>query len=78
MCILGLQLLGSGAGVPFVCVHNRDEYFDRPVAPLDAGDDGVIFGKDLKGGGTWMGYNWRTGEVQHPDAPLQATVIHAP
>lgn len=41
----------------FVAVANRDEYHDRPAAPLSAWDDGsgVIAGRDLRSGGTWLG-----------------------
>lgn len=40
-------------------VANRDEWQDRPAAPLAAWDDGsgVIAGRDLRGGGTWLGIN---------------------
>lgn len=40
-----------------VAIGNRDEYHARPAAPLHAWDDmaGVIAGRDLKSGGTWLG-----------------------
>lgn len=40
-----------------VAVGNRDEYHDRPAAPLAQWDDpaGIIAGRDLKSGGTWLG-----------------------
>lgn len=35
---------------------NRDEFFQRPTLPLHAWENSpVIAGKDLTGGGTWMG-----------------------
>ena len=36
---------------------NRDEFFDRPTAPLDFwdGEPDVLAGRDLKEGGTWFG-----------------------
>lgn len=36
---------------------NRDEFFDRPTRPLDFFNTGktMIAGKDLRGGGTWLG-----------------------
>lgn len=55
MCILFFYF--DGAGV--FAVHNRDE-FDRPTKSLEEWTDtdiGIIAGKDLKHGGTWMGYN---------------------
>lgn len=35
---------------------NRDEFYDRPSAPLDYWTDNpnLLGGRDLKGGGTWM------------------------
>lgn len=40
-----------------VAIANRDEFHERPTAPLarwsDAAD--VIAGRDLRGGGTWLG-----------------------
>lgn len=42
---------------PLVAIGNRDEYHDRPAAPLSqwADGSGIIAGRDLKSGGTWMG-----------------------
>ena len=34
---------------------NRDEFLERPTAPLHVWDNGVRAGKDLQDGGTWMG-----------------------
>ncbi len=38
---------------------NRDEFYERPTAPLDWWEDHptVLAGRDLKAGGTWMGVN---------------------
>lgn len=40
-----------------VVAANRDEYYGRPTAPLSTWSDrqSVIAGRDLEGGGTWMG-----------------------
>ncbi|GIV61973.1 MAG: hypothetical protein KatS3mg044_0839 [Rhodothermaceae bacterium] len=42
---------------PFIFAGNRDEFLDRPAAPMhfwpDAPD--VLAGRDLRGGGTWLG-----------------------
>jgi uncharacterized protein with NRDE domain len=40
-----------------VAIGNRDEYHDRPAAPLDRWDDapGIVAGRDLQSGGTWLG-----------------------
>ena len=44
---------------PLIVVANRDEYHQRPSTPLhfwtDAPD--ILAGRDLKGGGTWLGVN---------------------
>lgn len=38
---------------------NRDEFYDRPTAPADFWEDmpNILAGRDLQGGGTWMGIN---------------------
>lgn len=40
-----------------VAIGNRDEFHERPAAPLAAWDDGsgIIAGRDLRAGGTWLG-----------------------
>lgn len=39
-----------------VAIGNRDELHDRPSAPLARwSDSGIIAGRDLVGGGTWLG-----------------------
>jgi len=44
-------------GVPVIAAANRDEFYDRPAAPAAVWPDHphVIAGRDLKGGGSWMG-----------------------
>lgn len=42
---------------PLVISANRDEFFERPTAPLQLWENDIIAGKDLKGGGTWMGFH---------------------
>jgi uncharacterized protein with NRDE domain len=44
---------------PLIISANRDEFFDRPTKHLHQWENGLIAGKDLRGGGTWMGF--------HPD-----------
>lgn len=44
---------------PLIISANRDEFFDRPTESLHQWDSGIIAGKDLRAGGTWMGF--------HPD-----------
>lgn len=47
---------------PLLISANRDEFFDRPTQFLHRWDSGITAGKDLRGGGTWMGFhpngNW--------------------
>ena len=40
-----------------IVAANRDEFYDRPTAPVKWWDDNpsVLGGKDLKSGGTWLG-----------------------
>lgn len=39
----------------FVALANRDEYHERPTAPLARWDNGLLAGRDLQAGGTWLG-----------------------
>jgi uncharacterized protein with NRDE domain len=59
MCLLALALEQSRR-FPLVLAANRDERFDRPAQALDwwtpaPGDAPVLSGRDLEGGGTWLG-----------------------
>ena len=38
-----------------VAIGNRDEYHERPAAPLALWQNGIIAGRDLQLGGTWLG-----------------------
>ncbi len=38
-----------------VAIGNRDEFHERPTAPLARWKNGVIAGRDLQAGGTWLG-----------------------
>ncbi|MES2538810.1 MAG: NRDE family protein [Pseudomonadota bacterium] len=44
-------------GMPLIAAANRDEFYDRPAAPAAWWDDhpDVFAGRDLEGGGTWLG-----------------------
>ncbi|WP_339876113.1 NRDE family protein [uncultured Algoriphagus sp.] len=42
---------------PLIISTNRDEFFDRPSLPMSQWESGFYAGKDLKSGGTWMGYH---------------------
>lgn len=78
MCLLVLAWL-SHPRYRLVLVGNRDEFHDRPAAPLGWWTDvpGVLAGRDLRAGGTWMGVsrsgrfgvvtNFRNAEVAAAD-----------
>jgi uncharacterized protein with NRDE domain len=38
-----------------VVIGNRDEFHQRPTAPLTRWDNGIVAGRDLEAGGTWLG-----------------------
>jgi uncharacterized protein with NRDE domain len=44
-------------GMPLMAAANRDEFYDRPAAPAAWWNDhpDVYAGRDLQGGGTWLG-----------------------
>jgi len=58
MCLL-LALIDVVEGHPFVCVANRDEFFDRASDPVASrgGDPEIWCGLDRRAGGTWLGMN---------------------
>jgi uncharacterized protein with NRDE domain len=50
---------------PLLLLSNRDEFYDRPALPLhwwEGEGTGVLAGKDLQAGGTWLGVN-RSGRL---------------
>ncbi len=66
---------------------NRDEFHDRPTAPLAFWEDSphVLAGRDLKEGGTWMGItragcfaaltNYRDPRSVQPNAPSRGHLV---
>lgn len=70
-----------------VCAGNRDEFHDRPAAPLARWPDepGLIAGRDLTGGGTWLGVheagrfavvtNYRTPQGARPGRPSRGKLV---
>ena len=56
MCLLAMWL-GMDPKVPLLVAANRDESYARPSAPPAEIDAGIVAGKDLESGGTWLGYN---------------------
>ncbi len=70
-----------------VVAANRDEFYERPTAPAAWWDDApaVLAGRDLRGGGTWMGItrggrfaavtNYRDVAPPSPDAPSRGHLV---
>ena len=58
MCI---ALIAFGVHPQFrvVVAANRDEFHARPAAPAAWWDTGILAGRDLKEGGTWLGIDRR-------------------
>ncbi|MEW6673182.1 MAG: NRDE family protein [Thermodesulfobacteriota bacterium] len=56
MCLILLSI-GMHADNPLIVAANRDEFYDRPASPLAFWYEApqVLAGRDLRGGGTWMG-----------------------
>jgi len=56
MCVVALAL-NQHPDWPIIMIGNRDEFHARVSAPLHAWNDGsgIIAGRDLVGGGTWLG-----------------------
>lgn len=65
MCLIGWRV-DPGSRWPLLLAANRDERHDRPSAPAarwpgvepDVGG-GLLAGRDLLAGGTWLGVAWR-------------------
>src|SRR3954462_13564535 len=56
MCLIAIAWRAR-ADLPLVVAANRDEWRDRPAEPARWWSDrpGVLAGRDLKAGGTWLG-----------------------
>ncbi len=72
---------------PLIVAANRDEYHERPSAPLAAweGPEGIVGGRDLRAGGTWLAVdakhrfgvvtNFRDLQRPKPGAPSRGDLI---
>ncbi len=70
-----------------VAIGNRDEFHERPAAPLAAWDEpgGILAGRDLRSGGTWLGVspagrfalvtNLRGFELADPDRASRGALV---
>jgi uncharacterized protein with NRDE domain len=86
MCLI---LLAWRAHPRFPCVlaANRDEFHDRASAAAEwwPGATGILAGRDLHAGGTWLGVtrrghfaaltNFRDGGARRSDAPSRGTLV---
>lgn len=50
---------------PLILIGNRDEFHARPAAPLHqwADGSGIVAGRDLQAGGTWLGVHAPSGRA---------------
>lgn len=74
-------------GMPLIAAGNRDEFYDRPAKPADWWDDHpqIYAGRDLQGGGTWIGVsregrfaaltNIRAPAEMRDDAPSRGALV---
>jgi uncharacterized protein with NRDE domain len=70
-----------------VVAANRDEFYARPTAPADYWEDApeLLAGRDLEGGGTWLGVsrggrfaaltNYRRGASRMENAPTRGRLV---
>lgn len=73
--------------MPLLLLSNRDEFYDREAAPLHwwGHRNMVLSGKDMKGGGTWLGVsrdgrlaaltNFRTGAPAMVNRPSRGRLV---
>ncbi len=54
MCVAAIAWLAHPRW-KLVAIGNRDEFHGRRTAPLAEWDNGIIAGRDLEAGGTWLG-----------------------
>ena len=72
---------------PLVLAANRDEFYRRPAAPAQwwPGTEGILAGRDLEAGGTWLGVtrqgafaaltNFRDPASHRADAPSRGQLV---
>lgn len=85
MCLISFQW-SPDAPTPLVLAANRDEHYARPTEPLQHWPDGIVAGKDILGGGTWLGLHQPSGRLvaltnyrdplnQRDGAPSRGTIV---
>ncbi|CAG4916153.1 NRDE family protein [Paraburkholderia gardini] len=77
----------ASSGALFTLAANRDEFLRRTADPMQWWADvpGLLAGRDLVGGGTWLGVtrdgrfaaltNYRAPHEMRPDAPTRGTLV---
>jgi uncharacterized protein with NRDE domain len=88
MCLIVFDWRPDAVDGPlFTLAANRDEFFRRTAEPLNWWQDapGVLAGRDLVGGGTWLGMsrggrfaaltNYRAPHEMRADAPTRGTLV---
>jgi uncharacterized protein with NRDE domain len=74
MCVLALWL-GADPRLPLIAAANRDENLGRAAVPPAEIEPGIVAGRDLQAGGTWLGVTRQglfvalTNRRQPPRAP---------
>jgi uncharacterized protein with NRDE domain len=56
MCLI-LAAYKTHPEIDLAILANRDEFYARPTKGAHWWDEGILAGKDLKAGGTWLGVN---------------------
>lgn len=86
MCLI-LMAYRVHSDYELLAAANRDEFYDRPTAPLAFWDDhpALLAGRDLQEGGAWMGLsgagrfaaltNYRDPDRVRPDAPSRGHLV---
>jgi len=86
MCLI-LLAYNSHPDYKLLLAANRDEFYERPTAPLEVWTDNprIAAGRDLQGGGTWMGVspdgclaaltNYRDPKDIKANAPTRGTLV---
>ncbi|MEO7106644.1 MAG: NRDE family protein [Rhodoferax sp.] len=89
MCLIAWNWQPDSA-TPLLLLANRDEFYARPAQPLhwwQPASNGaqVLAGKDLQGGGTWLGLsrsgrlaaltNFRSGTAQRTNTPSRGELV---
>jgi uncharacterized protein with NRDE domain len=85
MCLIAWNWQPDSA-TRLLLVANRDEFYARAALPLQSPAE-VLAGKDLQGGGTWLGVtrtgrlaaltNYRSADPQRTDTPSRGELVAA-